>query len=183
MKFKDYMRGATGRIHSKSVATFGPATTPPVERHQTNHDRARAAGSARGDREFLHSRDQRQRRPQRCVGRGGGRRFRTWHAQRHPHFQLHVERTSPRHLSRWRFTGVRLKRTADRLRTDRRWSARFGDADENVVSRKRPRRDLSRNGCKRWRGAAEWIALLAFWEGLASGRWRLATCRPLGACR
>jgi len=35
---------------------------------------------------FSHAQDQRQRRPQRCMGRGGARRFRTRHAQRDTSF-------------------------------------------------------------------------------------------------
>ena len=117
------------------------------------------------------------------MGRGGARRFRTRHAQRDTYVQLHVERASPRHLSRWRFTEFALSepRISCELIADGHHVS--DDVDENVVSRKRPAWNLSRNGCNRGRWAAEWIAVLAFWEGLHRGRWRLFTCRPLSACR
>src|SRR5947208_16814235 len=113
--------------------------------------------------------------------RGGTTRFRPWHAQRNTYVQLHVERASAWHLSRWRFAGVCVKRTADQLRTDRRRSPRFRNFDEDVVSRERPQRDLSRNRCNRRRWIAERIAVRTFWAGLSRTRWSLFAFRPHGS--
>src|SRR5437588_11929300 len=92
-------------------------------------------------------------------------------ARRNAYIQLHVVGAAPWDLSCRRFTRVRFRRAGDELRTDRRWSSRVANTDENGLSRERRSRNLTRDGRDRRRGFAERNVVRARREKLRDQKW------------